>query len=444
MHAIADVKPHKATEKQFRNARYADSPAYKTFQRWVTALRERYSPLPADTTTIIFRFLFPGEDCRRKYGVQEARLARHLTKVLSVSSDTDGRGVRLRNWKEEDALGCLGNEVFTIMSATAHSQASTANVSLAEVDALLAEFASKCAFSDASVRAPFSTAAQRRTREAILTTLFASLTPAEGAILTQIILKDLRPLLYPTPRSATHYTAALLQYKSNAVTMLTKEAAMHAWDPAGRMSQIFKSRANLEETTRTYESLQPGDTLPEPGYGTPVQVCCVSLSSGAYILTSYEQIPKCVKGRGTAQALRVLRGVDKVWIETKYDGERAQIHVRIDEDGLPRIKIFSKSGRDSTLDRAGVHTYVLRAPPSFYLWLVTYFQCRIICDALGIPRRPSMLARAHTVQAPVGVAAAFTRDIIIEAEMVAFSGVLDRIDGAFTPVDPYCRLHTTS
>ncbi|KAI1796725.1 hypothetical protein LXA43DRAFT_571479 [Ganoderma leucocontextum] len=388
VNAIADTKPHKATEKQPRNARYVDSPAYNTFKRWLTALRERYPPLPADTTTIVFRLLFPDEDIGRKYGMQETRLAQHLTKVLAVSSDTEGRGERLRNWKEEDALGCLGNEVFTVMSATAHSQSSTTSVSLRQVDTLLAELASKCAFSDASVRAPFSAATPRRTREAILTTLFASLTPAEGAVLTQIILKDLRPLLSPIPRFATHYTAALLQYKSNAVTMLTKEAAMHAWDPTGRMSQIFKSRANLEETTRTYESLQPGDALPEPEFGTPIQ------------------IPKCVKGQGTAQALRALKGADKVWVETKYDGERAQIHVRLDEDGLPRITIFSKSGRDSTLDRAGIHT--------------------IICDALGVPRRPSMSTRV--ANAPGEVAPAFAKDTIIEAEMVAFSEVLGRID----------------
>lgn len=45
-----------------------------------------------------------------------------------------------------------------------------------------------------------------------------------------------------------------------------------------------------------------------------------------------------------------------MWVETKYDGERAQIHVWFDEDGSPRIRIFSKSGRDSTLDRAGIHS----------------------------------------------------------------------------------------
>ena len=103
--------------------------------------------------------------------------------------------------------------------------------------------------------------------------------------MTQIILKDLRPLLYPLPRSASHYTAALLQYKSNAVAMLTKEGAMHAWDPTGRMSLIFKSRANLEETARAYESLQAGEVLPQPEFGVPVQVG-ISASVGGRLLTT--------------------------------------------------------------------------------------------------------------------------------------------------------------
>ncbi len=67
------------------------------------------------------------------------------------------------------------------------------------------------------------------------------------------------------------------------------------------------------------------------------------------------QIPKCSKGQGIVQALKLLQGADKVWVETKYDGERAQIHVRLDETGNPHIKIYSKSGRDSTRDRAGIH-----------------------------------------------------------------------------------------
>ena len=182
-------------------------------------------------------------------------------------------------------LGCLGDEVKTVISDASHSQASTVVMTIQKVDALLTELAAKCAFSAASVHQSFVNAPPRRTREAVLTELYTSLGPSDCTVITQIILKDLRPLLYPIPRSATHYTTALLRYNSTAITMLTKEAAMHAWDPTGRMSLIFKSRASLDETARAYESLQAGEVLPQPEFGIPVQVG-ISASADGRMLTT--------------------------------------------------------------------------------------------------------------------------------------------------------------
>ncbi|KAI0700149.1 hypothetical protein C8T65DRAFT_831678 [Cerioporus squamosus] len=385
--AIAKITPHKASEKQSRSTRYVDTPACKTFRRWAQKLNEIYAPLPPDTTAIVFRLLFPDEDVKRKYGLQETSLAQYLVKILGVSSETHGRGERLKNWKREDAKGCLGDEVRDVMQGTAHSQASTVPVTIAQVDALLTELAAKCAYSSSGVHASFSaTNSPRRSRLAILTTLYHSLSPVECAVVTQIILKDLRPLLYPIPRSANHYTPALLQYNSNAVAMLSKESAMYAWDPSGRLAVIYKSRANLDEAAQTYEQLKPGDAMPDPVCGTPIQ------------------IPKCSKGQGTVQALKLLAGADKVWAETKYDGERAQIHMRLDETGNPHIKIFSKSSRDSTLDRAGIHN--------------------VVCKALGVTQQHD----SSGVQGTIPAKASFQQNIVVEAELVAFSEATDRID----------------
>ncbi|CDO68359.1 hypothetical protein BN946_scf184815.g6 [Trametes cinnabarina] len=381
--AIAAMKPHQATEAQPRSTRYADTPAYKTFKRWAAALRERYAPLPPGTTAIILRLLFPEEDVHRKYGMQETRLAQYITKILGISTSTHGRGERLKNWNAEDALGCLGDEVNAVMTAT--PSAHTSRLSLRQVDALLSELAASSAFSAETVRK--STARSRRPREAILTEIYTSLTPTESAIVTQIILKDLRPLLYPIPQSASHYTSALLRYKSNAVTTLTKEAAMHAWDPSGRFSVIFKARANLADAADAFEGFVNGEGLPQPTVGVPIQ------------------IPKCVKGQGTSQSLKALKGADKVWVETKYDGERAQIHVWLGEDAVPHIRIFSKSGRDSTLDRAGIHP--------------------VVYDALGVRRADALPLEAPDTEPPERP---FQHSVVVEAEMVAYSDVLERID----------------
>ena len=77
-----------------------------------------------------------------------------------------------------------------------------------------------------------------------------------------------------------------------------------------------------------------------------------------------------------------------MWGETKYDGERAQIHVQVAEDGSSRITIFSKSKRDSTLDRHAVHG--------------------IIRAALGLD--------SGTATGKI------KRNVILDAEMVAFRG----------------------
>ena len=45
-----------------------------------------------------------------------------------------------------------------------------------------------------------------------------------------------------------------------------------------------------------------------------------------------------------------------------------------------------------------------------------------------------MFARAHSAFIARGVAPTFANNIIVEAEMVAFSDILDRIDGALTPI----------
>lgn len=91
--------------------------------------------------------------------------------------------------------------------------------------------------------------------------------PYSAAFLTQIILKDLRPLLYPL--SETHYTTSLLRYNTNAVSMLTKEDVMKAWDKSGKLLRIYRLRASLEEAVRAYED--PNESV-QPQLGTPLQV----------------------------------------------------------------------------------------------------------------------------------------------------------------------------
>jgi DNA ligase-4 len=52
-----------------------------------------------------------------------------------------------------------------------------------------------------------------------------------------------------------------------------------------------------------------------------------------------------------------LAGLRRISVERKYNGEYCQIHIDVNKAGH-RIKIFSKSGKDSTADRIGLHPAV--------------------------------------------------------------------------------------
>ena len=139
---------------------------------------------------------------------------------------------------------------------------------MAEIDALLTELASTSAFSSAAVRGPRT--ARRKPRD-ILADLYKPSTPSSASVITQIILKDLRPLLYPL--KDTHYTAQLLQYNSRAVCMLSKEEAMKVWDSSGRMIQAYRVRASLEEAAAAFEH---PDAFVQPEVGVPIPVSPVA------------------------------------------------------------------------------------------------------------------------------------------------------------------------
>lgn len=115
-HEISKIPPRPVKSPQHRPASLPASPqALQILRRWVTELRRRFSPLPPNTTAILFRLLFPEEDYRRKYDLQETALARHLSKVLCVATGSAGRGGALKNWAADATLGCLGEEVRKLL-----------------------------------------------------------------------------------------------------------------------------------------------------------------------------------------------------------------------------------------------------------------------------------------------------------------------------------------
>jgi DNA ligase-4 len=106
---ISQVPPHST-----RNSSTHSHPTLCILNRWISELRRRYSPLPHGTTAAVFLLLFPEDDTRRKYDMQETRLAQELAKCFGLTMA--GRGESLRRWDGETTLGCLGTEVMKVLN----------------------------------------------------------------------------------------------------------------------------------------------------------------------------------------------------------------------------------------------------------------------------------------------------------------------------------------
>ena len=131
-------------------------------------------------------------------------------------------------------------------------------ISIHRVDELLDELASHSRFSQMSQQ-PFHKRTKPRAQLAILRELYKGLAPHEAAFLTQVILQDLRPVLYPLPIVNT--TLNLLYAGSkHKKCELGLYQTMKSWHM--EMPRVYRLCANLDEAARAIERGPPYPTSP--------------------------------------------------------------------------------------------------------------------------------------------------------------------------------------
>ncbi|KZT61412.1 hypothetical protein CALCODRAFT_9671 [Calocera cornea HHB12733] len=383
------VKPENASRRSSSASSAGKSRKHMdVLQSWLARLDH---PLCPGTGTAFFHFLFPEEDMDRKYNMQEAKLSRLLADVFVVDATPGKRGHRLACWKES-AEGCLGREVQLLLEETYSGLEHPTEPTFQQVDALLDELAATSQWSNLS---NCSTLSEKRPVKEILRDLYHDLTPLGAAVMTQIILKDLRPLCYIQP--SIMMSSSLLRFNSNSYEEITVYMAMRAWHP--QMCNVYKTNSKLDTAARAVEELQSVDAR-------GVQAVAMDLFSPK--LGVPVEIPKCVKGHSCGYAMQRLSTSDRLYAETKYDGERMQIHFDLSRPAGSEIQIFSKSKRDSTADRVATHS-ILRA-------------------TLGLSPGPD--AHPKLVER-IGNAASkecIVSSAIFDAEMVAYSELSGDID----------------
>lgn len=245
--------------------------------------------------------LLPQRRTDRVYGLQPRSLSRKLKRILALGN---GRHQYLDRWREA-GRGDLGTCVErALQEAEFPKQALGQQSTIEEVDNVLASIAAGYRFSAPSVRAAADGAAEQKVDEA-LGSLYRRMQSREAKWLTRLILKDYGPIDIPE----------WVVFKSIDTRM----------PMAMKVHDSFLAALHL---------LRDGSEL-KPSVG-------VKVGRTAY-----------AKARSVKHAVSMIQH-RKMSVERKYDGEYCQIHVNT-RGSHNAIQIFSKSGKDSTADRIGLH-----------------------------------------------------------------------------------------
>ena len=145
-------------------------------------------------------------------------------------------------------------------------------ISIHRVDELLDELASHSGFSQMSQQ-PFHKRTKPRPQLTILREMYKGMAPHEAAVLTQIILQDLRPVLHPLPIVNTTLNLLYAGPKIKKCELGLYQA-MKSWHM--EMPRVYRLCANLDEAARAIERGPPYPTSPtlfKPVAVSPLLYC---------------------------------------------------------------------------------------------------------------------------------------------------------------------------
>ncbi|KAK6339305.1 hypothetical protein TWF718_008726 [Orbilia javanica] len=313
---------------------------YKThINSWFTYFR---SDLPPDLWLSLFSLLWPEGRPDRVYGFREDGL---ITAVSAAMCFGRGRIEELKEWRTggrgENRYRDLGECVERVFALSENVILPSNAVTITEIEDVLNELASHCRFSSSDIRGSESSNGKKPLlstnkngipiRQFLLGGIYMRLSSRDAKWFTRIILKSLLPITLNSDNLFREFHFLLPeiwnmrgQLESALSVLGSKTFRLFPCDP---------SPDDEEELREAAERL----LLPEMGVkvGRPV----------------FMKVLSCEK------AIRMAGR--RTWaLERKYDGEYCQIHIDLTKDKDSWLKIYSKSGRDSTQDRTGCHEII--------------------------------------------------------------------------------------
>ncbi|ETN44058.1 uncharacterized protein HMPREF1541_10923 [Cyphellophora europaea CBS 101466] len=254
--------------------------------------------------------LFPHRRRDRVYGLREKSLADIAIRAWSVGHS---RARHLHEWQSSHGAPDFAATVRTLVEEGGEVAHVHGPPTLEEINHVLDHLASGCPFSSPKIRASFQHE-NHSPRQGVIDML-QRMSGLEAEWMCRLILGNLGQVQLP------------------------EELVMNFLHPAlGTALQVHDGLVNAVALIMTPQ----GDGESSMQYQ--------HMSKWRPQLGMAIHRPTFEKAR-SIQHCRQLLGRQLVYVERKYDGEYCQIHVRLLPAGETDIKIFSKSGRDSTADR---------------------------------------------------------------------------------------------
>ncbi|RAH78077.1 hypothetical protein BO86DRAFT_412681 [Aspergillus japonicus CBS 114.51] len=303
------------------NEARAFNPDVRAVSRWFSQHGKQIRGPGTDLLSLL-SCMFPEKRPDRVYWLQETSLARIIARCLLLGSS---RRAELERWRVSSGLD-LGQCVENVMRQAENDLDPGREVTVEEIDSALNSIAACCRFSGPRVRKQHTAVDV----EQALGSLFKRLRSRDAKWLTRMILKGYYPVVFPLPltlRSFHFLLPPLLLFQDTfegALSMLRSDPISHF--PPHPDPGLAKDLAYL-----ALQHLNPrvGVKIGRPEYhkARSIKHCCHMVNRR------------------------------RMSIERKYDGEYCQVHIDLTL-GHNSIQIFSKSGKDSTVDRVGIHQVI--------------------------------------------------------------------------------------
>lgn len=285
------------------------------FESWIKSHGVTITSSSVDVVAVLSA-IFPQDRTDRVYSLKESSLTKIVGRSLRLGVD---RIKQLDRYKIE-GRGDLGACVERTVRETEHQDILNP-VSLEEIDSALLQIAAKNRFSAPNIRA-FANDDGTDPRKS-LEAIYPRLSSVEAKWLTRMILKD-----YST----------LDDFKSYHVLNAIDNRLVAAL----RLHSTYEAAVGLLR--------HQSDAL--AGQSQPI------IPLRHMIGSKVGRVPY-LKGRSIKNVVQLAEG-RRMSVERKYDGEYCQIHINLN-NGDKCIQIFSKSGKDSTSDREGLHNAIRRS-----------------------------------------------------------------------------------